>query len=199
MGHTMESGSGNCNYDLRRLCQHVEKHEWRKQLLLFWFYTSTLTHSVSKRIYMMTGHERRLMWLGIGEAAANLALSVTLVLAFRNVVAVAIGSLIPTLYFGWCKLWPWMARDIGRPPLTLLRETVLAPALCSLPAVLIFTTAPHVAAFEGRPWLQTLCAGSLAAFMTVFALWHAALTPEERQAIRGRFLKKATRPVLATA
>jgi len=74
-----------------------------------------------------------LMWLGIGEAIANLALSIALVLAFRNVVAVAIGSLIPTLYFGWCKLWPWMARDIGRPPLTLLRETVLAPALCSLP------------------------------------------------------------------
>ncbi|MFO1439493.1 MAG: oligosaccharide flippase family protein [Verrucomicrobiaceae bacterium] len=169
------------------------------QVLLFWFYTSTLTHSVSKRIYMMTGHERRLMRLGIGEAVANLALSITLVLAFRNVVAVAIGSLIPTLYFGWCKLWPWMARDIGRPPLALLRETVLAPALCSLPAVLIFTTAPHVAAFEGHPWLQTLCAGALAGFMTVFALWHAALTTEERQAIRARFFKKATHPVLATA
>lgn len=169
------------------------------QVLLFWFYTSTLTHSVSKRIYMMSGHERRLMWLGVGEAVANLALSIALVLTFRSVEAVTIGSLIPTLYFGWCKLWPWMARDIGKPPLALLRETVLAPALCCVPAIGIFAAAPHVAAFEDHPWLQTLCAGAIAAFMTAFALWHAALTNEERQAIRARFFKKANRPILATA
>lgn len=169
------------------------------QVLLFWFYTSTLTHSVSKRIYMMTGHERRLMWLGVGEAVANLALSIALVMIFRNVVAVAVGSLIPTLYFGWCKLWPWMARDIGRPPLRLLRETVVAPALCCVPAVLIFTASPHLAVFQGHPWLQTLCAGSVAALATACTLWIAALGDEERAAIRSRFLKKRAKPVLATA
>ena len=37
---------------------------------------------------MMSGHERRLMWLGVGEAVANLVLSIALVLAFRSVVEV---------------------------------------------------------------------------------------------------------------
>jgi hypothetical protein len=92
-----------------------------------------------------------------------------------------------------------MARDIGKPPLTLLRETILAPALCCVPAVAIFAAAPHVAAFEGRPWVQTLCAGCIAGLVTLIALWHAALASEERQAIRARFFKKASRPILATA
>ncbi|MBK8040807.1 MAG: oligosaccharide flippase family protein [Verrucomicrobiaceae bacterium] len=168
------------------------------QVLLFWFYTTTLTHSVSKRIYMMTGHERRLMWLGIGEAVANLALSITLVLVFRNVVSVAVGSLIPTLYFGWFKLWPWMSRDIGISPLRLLREALLAPVLCSLPAVLILAIAPHFPPLQGGLLLTTILPGGLAATVTVGALWQAALKSEERLAIRRRFFKpKATKPLAA--
>jgi O-antigen/teichoic acid export membrane protein len=168
------------------------------QVLLFWFYTTTLTHSVSKRIYMMTGHERRLMWLGIGEAVANLALSIMLVLTFRSVVSVAIGSLIPTLFFGWFKLWPWMARDIGIHPLHLLRETLLAPVLCSLPAVLILGIAPHFLPLQGGLLLSTFLPGGLAATVTVWALWQAALKSEERSAIRGRFFKsKPTEPLVS--
>ena len=63
-------------------------------VLLAWYYTTILTHSVSKRIFMMSGHERRLMWLGVGEAAANLGLSIVLVLVYRSVIAVAVGSFV---------------------------------------------------------------------------------------------------------
>ncbi|MCX6917194.1 MAG: oligosaccharide flippase family protein, partial [Verrucomicrobia bacterium] len=107
------------------------------QVLLAWYYTSILTHSVSKRIFMMTGHERPLMWLGVGEAAANLALSVALVLSFKSVVCVAIGSLIPTLYFGWVRLWPWVARDVGLSGRRLFQDTVLPSWLASLPMLLL--------------------------------------------------------------
>lgn len=171
------------------------------QVLLFWFYTSTLTHSVSKRIYMMTGHERRLMWLGIGEAVANLLLSITLVLSFRSVVSVAIGSLIPTLFFGWFKLWPWMARDIGIHPLRLLKETLFAPLLCSLPAVVILGIAPYFFSPQGDLLLSTILPGSMAGIITMGTLWQAALKSEERTAIRGRlpFLKSKSAIALQPA
>src|SRR5688572_10877287 len=44
---------------------------WTGQVLLFWGYTTIITQSVSKRIFMMSGHERRLMWLGVGEARSE--------------------------------------------------------------------------------------------------------------------------------
>lgn len=72
-----------------------------------------ITHSVSKRIFMMSGHERRLMWLGLGEAGMNLALSLMLVLLFQKVVSFAVESLVPSVFFGWCLLWPWVARDVS--------------------------------------------------------------------------------------
>src|ERR1041385_8097823 len=63
---------------------------WVGQILLLWTYMMVLTQSCTKRIFMMCGHEKRLMWLGLGEAMMNLALSVGLVLIFKNVVCVAL-------------------------------------------------------------------------------------------------------------
>ena len=74
---------------------------WIGQVLLFWAYMVLVTQSVSKRIFMMCGHERLLMKFSVGEAVLNLALSVGLVLHFKNVVCVALGSLISTMIFGW--------------------------------------------------------------------------------------------------
>ena len=165
------------------------------QVLLFWFYTTTLTHSVSKRIYMMTGHEKRLMWLGVGEAVANLVLSIILVLTFRSVVSVAVGSLIPTLFFGWFKLWPWMARDIGIRPLQLLREALLAPAVACLPAVLILIAARHATVIQSGFLLSTILPGTLALAATIWTLWRGALLPEERIAIRARLPLFKSKPV----
>ena len=61
----------------------------------------------------MCGHEKRLVQLSIAEALGNLVISITLVLIFKNVVYVAIGSLVPALIIGWFYLWPWAAQDAG--------------------------------------------------------------------------------------
>ena len=151
-------------------------------VLLAWYYTTILTHSVSKRIFMMCGHERRLMWLGVAEAAANLLLSIILVLTFRSVVAVAVGSLIPTLYFGWVHLWPWVARDVETPALQLLRDTVwpswraCGPMLAALIGLKYVVLAPG-----GSPLAAMFIEGTLAGLLAIAGLWLLALRPGERR------------------
>ena len=94
-----------------------------------------------------------------------------------------------------------MARDIGISPLRLLSETLLAPVLCSLPAVIILGSAPYFPPLQGGLLLSTFIPGGLAATVTVWALWQGALKAEERSAIRGRlpFLKSKTVTVLQPA
>jgi O-antigen/teichoic acid export membrane protein len=86
---------------------------WVAQILLLWQYVTVVTQSVQKRVFMVTGHEKRLMWLGLGEAFLNLVLSVALVLYFKNIICVALGSLIATTVFGCFTVWPWAAREVG--------------------------------------------------------------------------------------
>ena len=156
-------------------------------VLLAWFYTTILTHSVSKRIFMMCGHERRLMWLGLAEAVANLLLSIALVLVFRNVAAVAVGSLLPTLFFGWVFLWPWMAREAGLTAGELFRRAIL-PAWIACVPMLVFLLAAHVGAVfpADNPWLPVLLQGSAAGLIAAFTLWRVALNPRERDELSRR-------------
>lgn len=157
------------------------------QILLLWYYSSILTHSVSKRIFMMTGHERRLMRLGIAEALANLLLSIGLVLTFRSVAAVAVGSLIPTLYFGWGRLWPWMAREADCTQLTLWRRavapawTACLPTLLALIALQFVTLAP-----SAYPALAVFIEGALAGGIALLGTWKIGLRPAERTRLLAR-------------
>ncbi len=161
---------------------------WRvAQVLLAWFYTTLITHGVSKRIFMMSGHERRLMWLGLGEAVANLALSIGLVLAFGSVVCVAIGSLVPTLCFGWLHLWPWVAREAGLRPGELFRQTILPAWLGSVPLlVLLVVMAGLPVVPPANPWLILFAHGPAAAVVGVWGLWTWALSEPERASLRAR-------------
>lgn len=162
--------------------------------LLLWFYTCILTHSVSKRIFMMCGHERALMWLGLGEAAANLVLSVGLVLYFRNVVCVAIGSLVPSLFFGWVYLWPWMARDVNLGGWALFRKTVLPSWFACLPMVLVLAGLKGIAlAPGGRQTLGMFVGGGLAAAVGAAGLWRWALTPGERDTVKRKLAGRLAR------
>lgn len=157
------------------------------QVLLFWFYTTTLTHSVSKRVFMMTGHERKLMWLGLGEAAFNLVLSIALVLVFRSVISVAIGSLVPTLFFGWCFLWPWMAREIGVAPLKLAMHTLMPSLLGCVPsALMLLMLNGHPALLIDNVWLQILTHGLVGGLTAAVCLWRCALTANERHSLLRR-------------
>ena len=156
-------------------------------MLLLWFYSSALTHSVSKRIYMMTGHERRLMWLGLGEAAVNLALSITLALVFQNVVSVAIGSLIPTLFFGWCLLWPWVAKDVSLHPWRLFREAVLPAWIACVPSALVLGAPLLFPNLQiENVWMRILLMGSAGGLTSLLCVWCWSLTASERQMLRSR-------------
>ncbi len=158
------------------------------QVLLFWYYSSILTHSVSKRIFMMTGHERKLMWLGVAEAAANLVISVALVLWLKTVTAVALGSLIPTLWFGWAHLWSWTAREAGETGLNLLRKGLLPGWIASLPALLVLivfrTLAPSVA---GQAIAPMFIQGAIVGAVALLGVWRLGLVESERVRLAARF------------
>ncbi|WP_009965266.1 lipopolysaccharide biosynthesis protein [Verrucomicrobium spinosum] len=173
---------------------HLAFETWLTgQVLLFWYYTTIITHSVSKRIFMMTGHEKKLMWLGVGEAVLNLAVSCTLVWKFRSVVAVAIGSLIPTLLFGWGFLWPWMAREAGVGYLALLGRT-LVPSLvgCTGALLLVFV-------FRWQGWfdhshvlVRLGVEGTLVALSAIAGTWFSAITRAERNILICRLQRRPT-------
>lgn len=169
---------------------------WVGQVLLLWGYTMLLTQSVTKRIFMMSGHERRLMWLGVGEALLNLVLSLALVLYFKNVVCVAIGSLVATFFFGWFCLWPWAAREASLSPWNLARTVLLPTWFASLPIVGIILIERQLTHEELRSNFYILALeGLLTMALAVFFLWRMALKDEERarfSAYFDRFFSKGT-------
>ena len=151
------------------------------QVLLFWSYTTVVTQSVSKRIYMMCGHERRLMALGLGEAILNLGLSVGLVLYYRNILCVALGSLVSTFIFGWGFLWPWAAREAQLSGWKLARIVLVPTWLGCLPLIvlMVFERSVPVLDFRNNFPLFAL-ESSTALALGACALWRLALTSVER-------------------
>lgn len=85
---------------------------WTGQALLFAIFSSQLTNSCTKRILMMCGFERTLLYLSLADAGTNLVLSIILAQKI-GVVGVAIGTLIPTVFFGWCVQIPLTLRTMG--------------------------------------------------------------------------------------
>jgi hypothetical protein len=157
---------------------------WVGEILLFWSYTTVVTQSVSKRIYMMCGHEKRLMWLALGEALLNLALSVALVLTFRNILCVAAGSLISTFVFGWFLLWPWAAREAQLSGWTLARMVLGPTWLACLPLLLLIGFERTIPFLDYRNNLLILIAeGGVAFLIAAVGLWRWALTRLERDKV----------------
>lgn len=71
-----------------------------------------MTNSVSKRVLMMCGWERKLLWASLADAGLNLVLSLVLVRRF-GLVGVALGTLVPNLLIGWFWVLPLAARFAG--------------------------------------------------------------------------------------
>ncbi|MFZ4763951.1 MAG: lipopolysaccharide biosynthesis protein [Roseimicrobium sp.] len=166
---------------------------WTGQVILLWFCTCLFTHSV-QRIYIVTGRERKLVRLGISEALLNVALSITLVLTFRNVVCVAIGSLIPTLLIGWGVIWPWLARDTRMTQWQLLQRTMLPTWLSCLPALGVLIALQSLPALNlGSDWATLLVHGPIGAALAYALVFRFAMTPTERALIASKipFLKPA--------
>jgi O-antigen/teichoic acid export membrane protein len=155
---------------------------WIAQVLLLWTYMVIVTQSVSKRIFVMCGHERRLMFLTVGETVLNLALSIGLVLYFRQVIWVAVASLTASIIFGWFFLWPWSAREANLSGVGLARAVLVPTALACLPVVAVIALAQTVPLLDFRQHVA-LMAGQAAVALVVAAisLWFVALKEVERE------------------
>lgn len=158
------------------------------QVLLFWYYTTILTHSVSKRVLIMTGHERRLMRLSVAEAFANLVISIGLVLYWKNVTAVALGSLIPTLWIGWVHLWPWMARESGETVYSLLQSAIFPAWMATLPALAaLIGLKTIVLAPSENATAAMFIEGALAGTIALIGVWYFGLKRHERSCLAAKF------------
>jgi O-antigen/teichoic acid export membrane protein len=171
---------------------------WVGQILLLWCYTIIITHSISKKIFMMCGHEKRLTQLSVIEAVFNLISSVILVSIFKNVVAVAFGSLIPSLIIGWGYLWPWAAKDTGVKGGQLAAHVLFRNWRACLPLLafaLICRAIPFLDFRENI--ILFFIEGTIAGLIAVAGVWKWALKSEEREKISaklgkfsGRFMRR---------
>lgn len=163
---------------------------WVGQVLLFWCYSMLITHSISKKIFMMCGHEKRLTHLSVAEAVFNLVLSVGLVLYFKNVVSVAVGSLIPSLIIGWGYLWPWAAADAGLKGWQLAGRVLFRNWLACLPLLAFGLACRLVPALDFRDHLGVFMVEAVLAFLIAVAgVWKWALRDNEREMIHGKLGK----------
>jgi O-antigen/teichoic acid export membrane protein len=169
---------------------------WTGQVLLFWGYVTILTQSVSKRIFMMSGHERRLMWLGVGEALLNLGLSVVLVWKFKTVFSVAVGSLIATFIFGWFLMWPWAAREANLSAWKLARTVLIPTWIACLPIVGLILLERYITTLEFRNSVYALILeGTMVFGFASICMWRLALNRAEREkfsTVFGKLFSKTT-------
>lgn len=169
---------------------------WTGQLLLLWTLSTVATNAASKRIFVMIGHERRLLWIGLIEAAANLGLSILLLQLRPQVTSVALGSLLPGLWLGWGCVWPWAAREAGTTPGALFRFAVWPAVLSAVPVALVLCAldwVPWPAAWP--PTLVFLGEGALAVAAGLAGMFLFGLTAPERDSVLHRFRRS---PATAT-
>ena len=140
---------------------------WVGQALLLATYSSLLTSSCSKRILMMCGWERRLLKVSLVDAAANLALSITLVHQF-GVLGVALGTLIPTVVVGWAWVVPLTARFAKTGVFAFFQECLrpvwlaLLAGLAVLAALIFLAPMPTDAGFASCVWRGVLVVAPMA-------------------------------------
>jgi len=164
---------------------------WVGEILLFWYFHLCLTHLVFKRMYMMCGQERRLMWQGLGEAGLNIAMSVGLTLWWRNILGVAAGSVLPTILCGWFVLWPWAAKEAGMSRLCLLRRAIVRPMLACLPMLAVGLACRAIGPEFGKPnWLPALAGMSVTGLAALPGFWFIGLSGEERRLVVARLRRR---------
>jgi hypothetical protein len=105
--------------------------------------------------------------------------------------------LVPTLFFGWFFLWPWMAREVGVGAGALLRQTLFPSFLGCVPAALVLTLLnEHPALHISQVWLQIILHGLAGGSVAALCLWHAALTSSERTALLQRMPLRKKQPAI---
>lgn len=160
---------------------------WVGHLLLLWYYSLVLTHWVFKRMFLMAGQERRMMWQGVAEALSNLALSIAFTLVLRSIVGVALGSVIPTVLFGWGLLWGWAAKEAQLSRWALFRQVVLPAWIGCLPMIGLAAVL-HFQPFwqSGSNLYLVLAEGAVVGAVGMAGLWQFGFTAADRE----RFSRK---------
>lgn len=155
---------------------------WIAQVLLVWGYMCVITQSVTKRIFIMCGHEKKLMWLAVAETVLNLGLGIVLTLTLRKVIGVAIGSLAASFVIGWGFLWPWAAREAQVSGWRLAQIVILPVWTACAPLLLFLICIRNVTWFDFHASASLFIAESVLAFAVAAAcVWRWALKEEERR------------------
>jgi O-antigen/teichoic acid export membrane protein len=135
---------------------------WIGHVLLLAIYSSQLTNSCSKRVLMMCGEEKPLLYISVVEAIANLILSIILARTM-GVLGVAIGTMIPTILIGWFWVVPLTIRRFQLPLIGFvayhLRETSKPLLVFSgiLGALIYWAPANFDSGFIALGWRAALC------------------------------------------
>ena len=138
------------------------------------------------------------MLQSVSEAALNLILSIGLTFWLRRtlgvewgILGVALGSLIPTLLFGWGVLWGWAAREAQITRWELFRRSVLCHWVGCIPmilAALAFRLQPFWE--SGRNTFLMLAEGSAVAAVGLAGIWHLSLSPNDREMVLRKLRRK---------
>lgn len=123
-------------------------------------------------ILLGTGRHRLVAFVSLGEAIANLALSVVLVRRF-GMLGVAIGTAVPIALANLCILMPASCREVRVPIASFLRLVLVPPVTGAVPAITMCVAlrawAPPISipailwesALTGLTYLTAVCAMGL--------------------------------------
>jgi O-antigen/teichoic acid export membrane protein len=168
---------------------------WVGQLLLFWYFSLVLTHLVFKRMFIMAGQEKRLMWQGVGEGMINVVLSLALTFWLKSIVGVALGSIVPTVLFGWGVLWRWAAHEAGLSYGALLTKVIGRAAVGCLPMTgLAFAFRFQTYWPGGSTTALLFLEGFVLVMVGLAGLWTFSLSETERQHIITRLHVQFRKP-----
>jgi O-antigen/teichoic acid export membrane protein len=128
-------------------------------------------------VLLGTGRHRLVAYCSMGEALANLAMSVWLVRVY-GLVGVALGTAIPVVIANLAILMPAACRDLGLRVTTFLGRTAIPPLLAALPTALTITVLRSVLPAAS---LQVVFAeGLVAAVVYLISLAMLGISTEER-------------------
>lgn len=135
---------------------------WVGQVLLFAVFSSQLTNGCSKRVLMMCGDERKLLFISVSDAVANVILSVILAFQF-GVLGVALGTMIPTTLVGIFWVVPLTVNRLNIPWKTYflhhVQGTMIPLVVFSaiLAALAIWLPAPEHCGLLELGWRAAAC------------------------------------------
>jgi len=175
-------------------------------LMVFWFYSQVITHSVYKSMAMMAGREKSMMRQGVCEAGLNLILSVVFTFVISHafgkawgILGVALGSVVPTFIFGWTWLWSGAAETAALTRWELFRQVVWRNWRACLPMLavaILFREQPLWA--SGSNTFLMLTEGAVVGAVGVWGCWRFSLDDFERKdyahRVGGKLGRKKTIP-----